>query len=176
MGGRAGLEDQPAGDAIGVGQLEAQARLAHARLAHDGGHLTAPVPSLVDGAAELLDLDVPTHEGREPARGGGLQSRAHGADPSQRVDLDGARQALHRHGSERRHLHKALDEREGLGGQERGAGIGELLHARGEVGSLADGGVVHVQVAADGAHDHFARVEPDADLHVTPCVRRDSSA
>ena len=31
---------------------------------------------------------------------------------------------------------------------------------------LADGRVVHVQIAADGAHDDLAGVEPDADLHV----------
>jgi hypothetical protein len=43
-------------------------------------------------------------------------------------------------------------------------------------GGLADGGVVHVQVAADGADHDLARVEPDADLHVDAMVRRDPSA
>ena len=33
------------------------------------------------------------------------------------------------------------------------------------MGRLPDGGVVHVQVTADGAHDHLARIEPHADLH-----------
>src|SRR5215467_451969 len=31
---------------------------------------------------------------------------------------------------------------------------------------LPDGGVVHVQIAVDGAHHHLARIQPDADLHV----------
>jgi hypothetical protein len=122
---------------MGVDQLEGQARLAHARLADDGGHLTAPLPGLVNRAAELLGLGVPADKGRKPARRGGLESRAHGADPGKFVDLDGARQALHRHGPERRYLHEALSERERLRGQERGAGIGELLHTRGEVCGLA---------------------------------------
>jgi hypothetical protein len=43
-----------------------------------------------------------------------------------------------------------------------------LLHARGEVGSLTDGGVVHVQVAADGAHDDLTGVQADADLDDGP--------
>jgi hypothetical protein len=34
------------------------------------------------------------------------------------------------------------------------------------VGGLSDGGVVHAQVAPDGAHDHLAGVEADADLHL----------
>ena len=34
------------------------------------------------------------------------------------------------------------------------------------MGRLADRRVVHVQIAADGAHDDLARVEPDPDLHV----------
>jgi hypothetical protein len=41
-----------------------------------------------------------------------------------------------------------------------------LLHARGQVRRLADGGVVHVEVTADGAHHDLARVETDADLDV----------
>jgi len=60
-------------------------------------------------------------------------------------------------------LHEALGEREGLGGEQGRAGIGELLHARDEVRGLAYRGVVHVQVGADGAHDDLARVQAHAD-------------
>jgi hypothetical protein len=44
-----------------------------------------------------------------------------------------------------------LGQAQGASGQERGAGVGELLHPRGEVGCLADGRVVHAQVAAEMA-------------------------
>jgi hypothetical protein len=37
------------------------------------------------------------------------------------------------------------------------------LHARVEVGDSADGGVVHMQIGAKGAHDHLARVQVHAD-------------
>ncbi len=40
------------------------------------------------------------------------------------------------------------------------------MSASGQVRGLADGGVVHVQIAADGAHDDLAGVQTDTDLHL----------
>ena len=40
-----------------------------------------------------------------------------------------------------------------------------MFHPRGEVSRLADGRVVHVQIAADRAHDDLAGVEADTVLH-----------
>jgi hypothetical protein len=42
----------------------------------------------------------------------------------------------------------------------------ELLHARRQVRGLANGCVVHAQIAADGAHDDLPGVDPDADLRL----------
>ena len=42
----------------------------------------------------------------------------------------------------------------------------ELLHPGRQMRGLANGRVVHVQVVADGTHDHLARVETDTDLHL----------
>ena len=72
VGHRSCLEDQPLLDAVRVRQLEGEARLAHAGLAHDGGHLSAAVFDLLDRAVELRDLGIAAHEAREPARGGNL--------------------------------------------------------------------------------------------------------
>ena len=36
------------------------------------------------------------------------------------------------------------------------------------MGGLANGGVIHVQIIANGAHHHLARVEPDAHLQGDP--------
>ena len=44
------------------------------------------------------------------------------------------------------------------------SGRGHLLHASGHVRDLPDRGVLHSEIAADRAHDHFPGVEPDADL------------
>jgi hypothetical protein len=38
------------------------------------------------------------------------------------------------------------------------------------MGRLPDGGVVHAEVAADGAHHHLARIEPHADLDRRPAL------
>ena len=40
------------------------------------------------------------------------------------------------------------------------------------MGRLPDGSIVHVQVTADGAHDHLAGIEPHANLHgcATPAL------
>jgi hypothetical protein len=91
VGRRAGLEDQPALDAVGVGQLEGQTRLAHARLAHDRDHLTLALLGPVDRSAELVGFLGSTHEGGEPAHRCGLESRTDDADPGELVDLNGAR-------------------------------------------------------------------------------------
>src|SRR5262249_25553069 len=43
---------------------------------------------------------------------------------------------------------------------------GELFHTRRQVGGLADGGVIHVQVVTNRSHHDFPRVEPHACLHL----------
>jgi hypothetical protein len=116
------------------------------------------------GAAKLLQLGVAADEPREPAPGGRLQAGPRRASARHLVDLDRVSEPLHRYGAERFHGDVALGQRQCLGRDHNRAGIGELLHPRGEVRRLADGRVVHVEVAPDRAHDHLARVQPDADL------------
>jgi hypothetical protein len=53
-----------------------------------------------------------------------------------------------------------------VAGEPDAAGRRELLHTGRQVGGLADGGVVHAQIAADRPHHDVARVETDADLHL----------
>ena len=147
-----------------VGELVDEARLAHPRLADDRRHLTVTVAGELLGAAELLQLGVAADEPRQPAPGGRLQAGPRRARPRHLVDLHGVGEPLHRHGAERLHLDVALGQRQRLGRDHDRAGIGELLHPRGQVRRLADGRVVHVEIAADGAHDDLPGVQPDADL------------
>ena len=162
---------------MGVGELVDQPRLAHPGLADDGDHLAATARRLAEHSAQVLDLGVAADEAREPAAGRGLQTRPRRPRPRQLVDLHGLGEPLHRHGTERLHLDVALGQRQRVGRDHDRAGIGELLHPRGQVRRLADGRVVHVQVAADGAHDDLARVQPDADPdRRRPCARRTASA
>jgi hypothetical protein len=64
---RSGLEDEPPVGAVKVQELPVQARLADAGLAHDGHHLTAAGPRLLERLPQLGQLAVPAHETREPA-------------------------------------------------------------------------------------------------------------
>ena len=128
--------------------------------------LSLALAGLFQCVAELVHLDLAPHERREAARRLGLQARAERREADDLEDFHGRGQSLDGHRPERLHLDVALGEAQRLAGDQGRAGPGELLHARGQVRRLADGGVVHVQVAVDGAHDHLARVEADADLHV----------
>ncbi len=49
-------------------ELVEEAGLPHARLADHGDHLPVPAARPLERAPELLQLGVPPHEGREPAR------------------------------------------------------------------------------------------------------------
>jgi hypothetical protein len=149
-----------------VPELVDQARLAHAGRADDGRDLTMAGAGVLQRAAQMLQLVVASDEADEPARGGGLEAGARRPHARHLVDLHGLGEPLDRNGAEGSHREEALHEVGGRGREEDAPGAGELLHPRGQVGRLADRGVVHAQIAADGAHHDFARVEPDPDLHV----------
>ncbi len=151
---------------MGMGELPEQARLAHPRLARHRHHLAVAGRRPRHRLMERVHLGLAAHERREAARGAGLETRVHLLGADQLEDLNRLRHALHRHRPERLDLHVALGQPQGLARDQGGSGAGELLHARGQVRGLADGRIVHVQVAVDGAHHDLARVEADADLHV----------
>jgi hypothetical protein len=159
------LEDQPALQAMRVDELVDEAGLAHARLADHRRHLPMTVAGELLGAAELLQLGGAAGEARKPAPGGRLQPGPREPRPCHLVNVHRVGEPPDRHGAKRLHLDVALDQRQRSGRDHDGAGISDLLHPGSEVRRLADRRVVHVQIAADGAHDDFPRVQPDADLH-----------
>jgi len=122
----------------------------------------------------MLQLGVPPHEGREPARRRAFEPRAHGARAGDFIDLDRLAQPLDLDGSERLDGDVALGEAQRFGGDHDRSGGGQLFHARGQMGGLAHGGVVHAEIAPDGAHDHIARVHTDPDLDGDPLLPADA--
>jgi hypothetical protein len=168
VGDRPALEHQRARGPRPFGELADDPRLADPGLADQGHHAPVPAAGQLERLAEPGHLLVAAHEAREAAHGGGLQAVAGRPRPGQLVHLDRLRGAPHRHRPEGRHRDVALGQAPALGGEQRRAGTGEPLHLRGQVRRLADRGVLHAQVAANRAHHHLARVEPDADLHVEP--------
>lgn len=137
-------QQQPAVEVVRAGALVQQARLAHARFPHPGDHLPLPTPGTCQGLAQLLQLGIPSHKARQASRHRRLQARAHRPGPPQLVDLDGLWQPLHRHRAQRLHLDVALDQAQGVSGQQRRARTSELFHTRRQVRGLAHRGVVHM--------------------------------
>jgi hypothetical protein len=133
-------------------------------LAHDRNHLTMALARPAEGLPQELDFRVPAHEPRQTTGRGCVEPATHGAGTTELEDLDRGRQALHGHGAAGRHLHEALGECQRLRSEQDGPWPGHLLHARGQVGRLADGRIVHVEIRADRADDYLARIQPYADL------------
>ena len=151
-------------DAVRVRHLPHEPRFPDARLADDRHHLAMPGGGPLERLAQLLQLGVPPDEARQAARGGRGQPGAAGSGPDQLVDLDRGVQTLHGHRPQRHDLDIPLREPQRVGGEEASPACRELFHPGRQVRGLADRGVVHVEIAADGPDHDLARVQPDADL------------
>ena len=125
----------------------------------------APVRAALERREEPLQVRLAPHERREPARGEGLGAGLRGGGARHLVHLDGRVQPLARApGPAARVATRPRGQRDGVAGGEDGAGLGHLLHPRGQVHGRPHRGVGHGQVVLDGAHHHLARVQPHADL------------
>jgi hypothetical protein len=115
--------------------------------------------------SELFQLALAPHEAGQPASRRGVKPRAEGSAPRQVVYFDRRPETLHRHRSQRPHLDVAFGESQRVGSEVAPAPSRELFRPGSQVSGLADGSVVHVQIAADGADHDLARVEPDTNLN-----------
>ena len=158
------LQQQPALRAVRAGELPHQARLADAGFADDPDALPVAGAGAIEETVEVAQLLLAAEEPGEGARRR-LQTRG-GRGAEQLEDLDRQLEALDGHRPVRGDLDVAVGQAARRLADERGAGTGELLHARGQVGRLPDRRVLDVEVAADRAHDHVAGVDAHADLHV----------
>ena len=147
-----------------VRELPDQPRLADAGLADHRHELAVALARSLQRLAQHLDFRVATHEAREPTRRRGLQPTPHRAHAGQLEDLDWRREPLYRHGTARGDLDEAFGQGQRLRSQQDRAGLGHLLHARGQVRALTDCRVVHVQVGADRPDHDVTRVQPHANL------------
>jgi hypothetical protein len=161
---RGGVQHAPAGNAGRTGDLPDEPGLADAGLARDGDHLPVAAGDRVQRPAELLQLAPAPDEPGQSAGRRRVEARPQRPGPDQLVHVDRLAEPLHAHRPQRLHLDVALGEAQRAGREAAAARAGELFHPGRDVRGLADGGVVQVQVAADGAHHDLARVEPDPDL------------
>ena len=130
-----------------------QAGFAHARLPHQCHDLALTGPSLGQRPLHDVQLGLPPHEGREPARRRGLEAVPQRTRPHQVKDLHRLREPLDGDRPQGSDPDQALHQAQGRYGQaDRPRGC-ELFHARRQVGGLPNGGVVHVQVVANRPDD-----------------------
>ena len=92
--------------------------------------------------------------------------RAGDPPPTSSYTVVGVRQALQGTRPDRGDLDVALGQLQRVAGDQRRAGLRHLLHPGGEMGRLADRGVVHVEIAADRSHHHLTGIEPDPNLDI----------
>ena len=151
---------------VRVDELIDQARLPHAGLANHGHHLAMPRSSPLQGLLQRHQLLLPPHEAGEPACRTGLQAAADGTGPDQLKDLHRLGESFDGKLPQGVDLDEALSQPERRRGQPDTARGGELLHARRQMRGLAHGGVVHVQVVANGPHHDVAGIEPHPGLHL----------
>ena len=151
---------------VRVDELVDQARLPHAGLPDHGDYLAMTRPGLLQRLLQGRQLLLPSHEAGEPTRRCGLQTPADRTGPDQLKDLHGLWQPPDGKPPQGVDLDESLDQPEGRRRQPDTPRGRELLHTRGQMRGLADGGIVHVQVVANRPHHDFPRVEPDAHLHL----------
>ena len=110
-----------------------------------------------DSSSQLLGAPDELREAPRPR----LQTGAHVLGTDQLEQLERLGQALDHATAERPRADVAFDQRRRRRGHERRPRCRHLLHAAGDVGRLADRGVIHAEAAADGADDDFTRIQTD---------------
>jgi hypothetical protein len=164
IGDRAAFEDQPAVGAVRLRELPEQPRFPHPGLAHDGDGLPVPGDSALERLCQLLQLTrAPDKAGQASGRRR-LEARPHGPHSAHLIGLHRLAQSFNVDWPQRFDLQVTLGQAQGLGCHQDRPWHRYLFHARREMGRLPHRRVVHVQVAPDGPHDHFSRVQPDADV------------
>src|SRR5215470_3922872 len=164
IGRTAGLQDQAATRTVGMRELPEQPRLADAWLTDDGDDLTPAGLYLLERFDELTQFVVAAYESGQSLSGGDVEPRAAALRSRELVDVHRLWHALDGKRPDGRDQNVAFSESPCGRTDEDAARLGQLLHPRGEMRGLADRRVVHVQIAANRAHDDLAGVEPDADF------------
>ena len=138
-------------------------RLAQASLARNHHHPTLPVLQAGQERGELRQLRFAAHKdvtrlaGRREARASRL-----GLAAKDSVSRDALGLAAHFHRAERLTIKEVIDQAMGCAGDLHRAWGGRLLHAGGDVYSVAEGGVLGAVLAAHVAHHRHAGVDAHA--------------
>jgi hypothetical protein len=135
--------------AAALGELEAEAALAHPGVGHDAHRSACALHGCGERALQGLGLVASSHEGREAAAARDVEARAQGPHALQGGHPDGEIRSLHLELTQVLQLEVPVHARGGLLGQVGLAGLGERLHPRSQPDGVPLGGVVHAQVVTD---------------------------
>src|SRR5262245_33014435 len=128
-----------------------------------------PLSSCLQYPTKLLHLGVAAHKPREAAGCRRLQARASASGRGDLEDLEWPLEPLDRPGPQRADHDVTFNQLDRRRRDENRARHGHLLQARRQMGSLTDGCVVHVEVAADRADHYLARVHTPSNVHWRTC-------
>jgi len=156
----------PAGALEPADELVEQPRLADAGIAGDEEDAAAAVRRALVGAAQPPQLGLASAQRGEAAHPRDFEPRAAADLAGDGVGAHGLALALDRELAEVLQEKEAVGEPVRLHGGHDLARLRQIEHARGQVRRVADGGVVHPEVAANGAHDDEAGVDPDTDAEL----------
>ena len=125
-------------------------------------------PSPFKSLDQCHQLCLSSDKAGESPRRRRLQAPPDPTGPDQLPHLHRLMQPFDRHRPEGLDVHIALHQTENRRGNQNRARLCHLLHARCQMGGLADGRVVHMQIVADGPHDDLSRVEAYPNLYLHP--------
>jgi hypothetical protein len=141
-------------------ELVKQARFADPGVADDEHHLALAAPGAGERLEQLPELALAPYQRGQAPVGLDFQTCPALVCGNGLPRDDGLGLALEAKLAERSGLEVAADEPVGGVGDRNLPGLAHLLQARRNVGRVADGGVVHAQVASDAAHHDESGVEP----------------
>ena len=114
----------------------------------------------LEGRGQHVDLVLAPDEAAEPAGTGRLQAGLRELRAEEFEDLDRAAQAFDVDLFDRSDLDVALQQPLRIAGDHDATRRRQLLHTGRQVGRLANGRIVHVEVVADRADQHLSELSP----------------
>ena len=141
-----------------MGKFVNQARLADASFGNQRYDLAMTATGELLCVAELFQLALAANEWRKTPTGGGLEPGPHRANARHLVHFQWFDEPFIGTCPSGLHDDKSVHQFQGRGRHQDAARAGELFHTRGQMRRSPDRGVIHTQIAADGAHNDVARV------------------
>jgi len=126
------------------------------------------LPSLRQCLRQRRQLLIASDKARQPTRHSGLEAAMDGGGPDQLEDVHGLGQTLDRYRPQGVDPYGTLDQPQGSCRQANRPRRCQLLHTMRQIRGQAHSRVVHVEVVADGVHQHAPGVEPDTQQHLQP--------